>query len=155
MDYSKIWAVVFVIGSLLLGVVLSQFLANIEELNFMSFQIGMSLFYPACVQIFFGKILKLLNLDLLSKIKFFNIDFEPRYFLVGSHTESLGFIDFESKNVILILNTMIWMILSFVIQLIIVGVVHRRLNICKIGKVRTYFENQHKSLFYNGIIEYL
>ena len=57
---------------------LNEFLGSIKVISFISFLLGMSLFYPANCQIFFIEILSLLNFDLASDIEWLNIDFTPR-----------------------------------------------------------------------------
>ena len=79
-------------------------------LQFMSFQIGISLIYPGVLSTFFEHLISLVNIDFLSVIPLFSINYVSREWLVEPAAEQLSFIGFESQSLISNLDTMVWML---------------------------------------------
>lgn len=88
---------------------------------------------------------------MLSEFEFAEINYVPRQELADVYTDELGFLDFGSRSVILNLGTMLWMMLFYLLKVGLVKVIFRIQP--SIMKLRTWAINEHKTIFYNDIID--
>ena len=89
----------------------------------MSIEFGINMMYPGVCMAFFGKLLELLNFDLLSEYSKFDIPYEPEQILSEPYNDNFGQIGFESCSIILNLGSVPWLIAfySTIIFLLVVS----------------------------------
>lgn len=127
-------------------------MGTLNFIGFLAIEFGVGIQYPSVSMGFFGMLLSLINFDLLSEFKEFDVPYDPQFKLAEQLTPNVGFIGFETCSILLNFGSLVWFICIYIVQVFFLTCCSGRVLIRLPRKVSSKIRNSREKTFWNGIL---
>lgn len=104
------------------------------------------------VQSFISAIIMLLNFDLLESFEWAQVPIVPSETLAKELTPSLGFIEFDSCAAILNINTLIWLIIAYFVQIFVLFPLAKMFKYRFPKSIKKKINEAESNIFWEGFL---